>query len=108
MEGCTVEDRCLIGSGSVVLNRARVGARSVIGAQALVPENVDTPPSSMALGVPARVRPVDAETQRRWIDFAVAEYVGNGADYRRRLRRLEPDELAAASNLSNKENRDDQ
>ena len=28
LEGCVVEDQCLIGSGAVVLNRAVVGARS--------------------------------------------------------------------------------
>jgi carbonic anhydrase/acetyltransferase-like protein (isoleucine patch superfamily) len=26
MEGCTIGDRCLVGSGSIVLNRVRVGA----------------------------------------------------------------------------------
>src|SRR5690348_10066430 len=57
LEGCTVEDRCLIGSGSVVLNRAVVGTRSVVGAQALVVEDLDVRPGSMALGVPARIRP---------------------------------------------------
>jgi len=67
-EGCTIEDRCLIGSGSVVVNRVRIGARSVVGAQALVPEDTDVPDGSMALGVPARVRPVDADRQQEWID----------------------------------------
>src|SRR5689334_7175794 len=34
LEGCRVEDRCLIGSGSVVLNRAVVRTGSVVGANA--------------------------------------------------------------------------
>jgi carbonic anhydrase/acetyltransferase-like protein (isoleucine patch superfamily) len=88
MEGCTIEDRCLIGSGSIVLNRARVGARSVVGAQALVVEDTQIPPGSMALGVPARVRPVDPAEQQAWIDFAVGEYVENGRLYAHDLRRL--------------------
>jgi len=86
LEGCVVEDRCLIGSGSVVLNRARIGARSVVGAAALVPEGLDVPPDSMALGVPARVRKVDTAAQQGWIDFAVAEYRANAQRYRRGLR----------------------
>ena len=86
MEGCTVEDRCLIGSGSIVLNRVRVGARSVVGAQALVAEDSQIPSGSMALGVPARVRPVDPARQQEWIDFAVREYVDNGRVYAKDLR----------------------
>lgn len=90
LEGCTVEDRCLIGSGSVVLNRATVGARSVVGAQALVVEDLKVPPGSMALGVPARIRPVSASDQQRWIDYAVREYIENGRRFRKELRRIEP------------------
>lgn len=86
MEGCVVEDRCLIGSGSIVLNRATVGVGSVVGAQALVPEDKQIPPGSMALGVPVKVRPVDPDAQRSWIDFAVAEYVANGHRYATDLR----------------------
>jgi carbonic anhydrase/acetyltransferase-like protein (isoleucine patch superfamily) len=89
LEGCVIEDRCLIGSGSVVLNRARVGARSVVGAQALVAEGTDIPPDSMALGVPARARPMDPEQQGKWIDFAVREYRENAAHYRANLRLVE-------------------
>jgi carbonic anhydrase/acetyltransferase-like protein (isoleucine patch superfamily) len=32
LEGCVVEDRCLIGSGSVTLNRARVGTGAIVAA----------------------------------------------------------------------------
>jgi carbonic anhydrase/acetyltransferase-like protein (isoleucine patch superfamily) len=90
LEGCTVEDRCLIGSGSVVLNRAVVGARSVVGAQALVIEDLEVPPGSMALGVPARIRPVSARARQQWIDYAVREYVENGRRFCKELRRIEP------------------
>ena len=61
LEGCTIEDRCLIGSGSVVLNRAVVRRGSVVGANALVTEDTEVPESTMALGVPARMRPVDVD-----------------------------------------------
>lgn len=89
LEGCVVEDRCLIGSGAMVLNRVRIGARSVVGAAALVLEGLDVPPDSMALGVPARVRKVDAAAQQGWIDFAGAEYRANTQRYRRGLRRYD-------------------
>lgn len=89
MEGCTVEDRCLIGSGSVVLNRVVVRRGSVVGGNALVTEDTEIPESSMALGVPARIRPVDPGEQKKWIDFAVREYLDNAAHYRSKLRRID-------------------
>jgi carbonic anhydrase/acetyltransferase-like protein (isoleucine patch superfamily) len=90
LEGCTVEDRCLIGSGSVVLNRAVVRTGSVVGAQALVPEGVEVPPGHVALGVPARPRPMEGAAQSEWIGFGVAEYRANAKRYRHELRRLDP------------------
>jgi carbonic anhydrase/acetyltransferase-like protein (isoleucine patch superfamily) len=66
LHGCTVEDHCLIGMGSIVLNRARIGTGSVIGAGAVIPEGVEIPPGSLVMGVPGRViRRVDAELTQR-------------------------------------------
>jgi carbonic anhydrase/acetyltransferase-like protein (isoleucine patch superfamily) len=66
LHGCTIEDECLIGMGSVVLNGARIGTGSVIGASALVPEGMQVPAGSLVLGVPGKVvRKVDAELTAR-------------------------------------------
>lgn len=89
LEGCTVEDRCLIGSGSVVLNRVHVGTGSVVGGQALVPEGLVVPPGHRALGVPARVSPLPNAEQTDFIDFAVREYVETARRHRAELRRLD-------------------
>ena len=96
LEGCVVEDRCLVGSGSVVLNRARIGTGSVVGAAALVTEGTVVPPGSMALGVPARARPMDPEEQSGWIDYAVRTYRDTARRYRSGLRLHRPDQLAAS------------
>jgi carbonic anhydrase/acetyltransferase-like protein (isoleucine patch superfamily) len=89
LEGCTVENRCLVGSGSVVLNRAVVREGSVVGAKALVPEDFEVPASHLALGIPARPKPIDPERQAEWIDLAVRLYVGNAGRYRHGLRRID-------------------
>lgn len=89
LEGCLVEDRCLIGSGSVVLNRVVVRTGSVVGGNALVPEGLEVPAHHMALGVPARPRPMDSPLQSQWIDFGVREYVDNAKRYRSGLRRID-------------------
>lgn len=66
LHGCEVEDDCLIGMGSVLLNGVRVGAGSVIGAGALLTEDSIVPPGSLVLGVPAKVvRDVDEELRTR-------------------------------------------
>ena len=66
LHGCTVEDDCLIGMGSVLLNGAHIGAGSVVAAGAVVPEGTRVPPGSLVVGVPARVtRAVDDALRER-------------------------------------------
>ncbi|MEZ4272487.1 MAG: serine O-acetyltransferase EpsC [Myxococcota bacterium] len=50
-----IEDDVIIGAGARILGPIRVGARSVIGANAVVVK--DIPPDSIAAGIPARVKP---------------------------------------------------
>src|SRR5256885_12427493 len=66
LHGCTVDDDCLIGMGSVLLNGVHIGAGSVVAAGAVVPEGTRVPPGSLVVGVPARVtRAVDRSEERR-------------------------------------------
>jgi carbonic anhydrase/acetyltransferase-like protein (isoleucine patch superfamily) len=86
LEGCVVEDRCLIGSMATVLNRVRVGRGSLVGAGALVPQGLQVPPGSRLLGVPARVEPLpdadDADAPHAtWLRYAVETYVQNARSY---------------------------
>ncbi|HEX5365414.1 MAG TPA: gamma carbonic anhydrase family protein [Acidimicrobiales bacterium] len=87
MEGCTIEDGSLVGSGAVVLHGAVVRTEALVGAGAVVSGGVEVPSRAMALGVPARIRP-DAVDPDEMIRVAVRSYVERGATYRRELRRL--------------------
>lgn len=87
LEGCTVEDDCLIGSGSVVLHRVVVRRGALVGASALVPNDTEVPARAMALGVPCRIRE-DAVAEDAF-RYAVEKYVHNGHWYRAELRRLD-------------------
>ena len=74
LHGCVVEDECLIGMGSVVLNGVRIGTGSVVAAGAVIPEGMQVPPRSLIMGVPGRiVRPVDpalaARIQETWAHY---------------------------------------
>jgi carbonic anhydrase/acetyltransferase-like protein (isoleucine patch superfamily) len=55
LHGCTIEEYVLIGMGSVVMNHSRIGARSMLGARALVSENKVIPGGSLVLGIPGKV-----------------------------------------------------
>jgi carbonic anhydrase/acetyltransferase-like protein (isoleucine patch superfamily) len=78
VHGCTIEDRCLIGMGAVLLNGCRIGTGSIIAARALVPEGMIVPPGSMVMGMPARVmrRLTEAE------DASITWYADNYVQYR--------------------------
>jgi carbonic anhydrase/acetyltransferase-like protein (isoleucine patch superfamily) len=56
LHACTIDDEVLVGMGATVLDGAEIGARSVIGANALVTQGMKIPPGSMVLGSPAKIR----------------------------------------------------
>lgn len=87
LEGCTVEDDALVGTGSIVLHRAVVRTHALVGAGALVPAGLEVPTGAMALGVPARLRP-DSVTPDQIRPLA-ANYVANATRYREELRRID-------------------
>ncbi len=87
LEGCVVEDRCLIGSGSVTLNRARIGTGAVVAAAALVLEGFEVPPGALVAGVPAVIKKTGMNTD--WAQESVKSYVESARRYRAGLRRLD-------------------
>jgi len=56
LHGCTIEDRCLIGMGSIILNGAKIGAGSIIAAGTLIPEKTIVEPGSLWMGSPGKFR----------------------------------------------------
>jgi carbonic anhydrase/acetyltransferase-like protein (isoleucine patch superfamily) len=56
LHGCVVEDRCLIGMGSVILNGTRIGSGSIIAAGTLIPERTVVEPGSLWMGSPGKLR----------------------------------------------------
>jgi len=87
LEGCTLEDESLAGSGSVVLHWAVIGCGATVGANAVVPNNMVVPPGALALGVPAKI--LAGRSDVAMIKISAAEYVGNVKRYKSSLRRLD-------------------
>jgi carbonic anhydrase/acetyltransferase-like protein (isoleucine patch superfamily) len=87
LEGCVIEDDCLIGSGAVVLHHVRVGRGALVGAGAVVPNGMDVPAGALAVGVPAKIRPDASNVEL--IRISADEYVKNCHRYRAELRRVD-------------------
>ena len=90
LEGCTVGERSLIGSGSIVMNRVTVEARAIVGAGAVVAEDTVVPSEHMAIGVPAKLRAIpDPKPIQDWMTYAIDFYVSNAAKFAKELRRID-------------------
>src|SRR5437660_553151 len=83
LHGCVIEDRCLIGMGSIILNGARIGAGSIIAAGTLIPEKTIVEPGSLWMGSPGKFRrklgPEDDEMILRY----ARNYLGYKDEYLR-------------------------
>jgi len=55
VHACAIGDRCLVGMGAIILDRAEIGEECIVGAGALVTQGKKFPPRSMILGSPAKV-----------------------------------------------------
>jgi carbonic anhydrase/acetyltransferase-like protein (isoleucine patch superfamily) len=87
IEGATVEDRSLIGVGSVVLHRAVVETGATVAAGAVVTNDMRVPAASLAVGIPATVK--EGRSRAEQIEMMAVVYVENASRYRSGLRRLD-------------------
>ncbi len=78
LHGCVIEDRCLIGMGSIILNGARIGAGSIIAAGTLIPEQTVVEPGSLWMGSPGKFRRKLDEKD----EASIMRYANNYLGYR--------------------------
>lgn len=81
LHGCTVEDLCLIGMGSVVLDGAIIRSKVLLGAGSLVPEGKDLEGGYLWLGRPAKKVRELSEDELRWFEYSASHYVKLKNDY---------------------------
>mgnify|MGYP000692695159 CR=1 FL=1 len=81
VHGATIENNVLVGMHSTILNGARIGEFSIIGANALVTSNTIIPPKSLVLGSPAKVVKELTDKQIDNIKRNAAAYVALGEAY---------------------------
>lgn len=86
IHGCTIEDNCLIGMGSIVMNGVKIGRGSIVAAGTVVLENTEIPPFSLVAGIPGKIK--------RQFDETVLELIKLGEDvYSERAQEYASDKL---------------
>lgn len=81
LHGCTIQDRVLVGMGSIIMDGAVIGEDSVVGAGALVVEGTIVPPKSLILGSPAKVKRPATEKELAWIKESAKNYMKYAREY---------------------------
>ncbi len=86
IHACTIGDECLIGMGATILDGAKIGAQSIVGANSLVPQRFECPPGSMVFGSPAKVvrplKPEEIASLKPWAEKYVATAKAHAARQR--------------------------
>jgi len=81
VHGCTIEDRCLIGIGSTILDGAIIHRNVLLGAGSLVPEGKELESGYLYLGAPAKqIRPL-TDDEINWFEYSARHYQKLKEDY---------------------------
>lgn len=89
LHGCTIGDETLIGIGSTVLNRAKIGKNCIIGAHSLIPEGKEIPDNSLVMGAPGKVVRELTDEQAAIIRASAQVYVDNWRRFKSGLQRVD-------------------
>jgi carbonic anhydrase/acetyltransferase-like protein (isoleucine patch superfamily) len=75
IHGAVLEEESLVANGTIVLDGARIGARSLVAAQSLVAAGAVIPPGVLAAGSPAVVkRPLPGTPAEMWVQINPTYY----------------------------------
>ena len=90
IHGARLGRNCLVGMNAVVMDRATVGAGSVVGALAFVPADMQIPERSLVVGNPARIVKQVSDAMLAWKTEGTALYQALPGRLRAGLRPAEP------------------
>ena len=87
LEGCTIENRTLIGNGSIVMHQVVVHTGAMVAANSVLLNGTIVPSGALAVGSPAVIKEGRAKMEQ--IDTAVQSYVDRGRRFKQTLRRID-------------------
>ncbi len=88
LHACTIGDNSLIGMGSTILNRAKIGRNCIIGANSLIAEGKEIPDNSLVMGAPGKVVKELSPQQTQLIKMSALHYVENWQKHQAKLKRI--------------------
>jgi carbonic anhydrase/acetyltransferase-like protein (isoleucine patch superfamily) len=83
IHGATIEDRCLIGMGAIIMDDVVIGEGSIVGAGAVVPPNMIIPPRSLVLGLPAKIVSQTTDEELKMIIERAQHYIDFSQEYKK-------------------------
>ena len=83
LHGCAVDDNTLIGIGSTILNKTKIGKNCIIGANTLIPENKIIPDRSLVFGSPGKIVRQVTDKEIEEIKENAKHYVENYKRYKK-------------------------
>ena len=81
VHGAIVEDDCLIGMRSTIMNGAKIGSGTIVAAAAVVTEGTEIPPGSVVMGTPGKVKRAATEQDLQQIQHTAQHYVAAARHY---------------------------
>jgi carbonic anhydrase/acetyltransferase-like protein (isoleucine patch superfamily) len=90
VHGAHVGRNCLIGMNAVLMDKAVVGADSIVGALAFVPQGMNIPPRSVVVGNPARIIKEVSDEQLSWKTEGTTWYQALPKDCEQSLEECQP------------------
>ncbi len=75
LHGCVIEDRCLIGMSSTIIDGAVIGKESIVGAGALITQNKKVEPRSLWVGSPAKFKRYLTEEEVKGLEQSYKNYI---------------------------------
>ena len=88
LHSCTVGDNSLIGMGSTILNRAKIGKNCLIGANTLIPEGKEIPGQLDGAGLAGPRRQAARRTAIALLKMSAEVYVKNYQRFRDGLEQI--------------------
>ena len=83
IHGATIQDRCLIGMGAIIMDDVVIGEGSIVGAGAVVPPNMIIPPRSLVVGLPAKIVRQTTDKELEMIIERAQHYIDFSQEYKK-------------------------
>ena len=88
IHSCSVGDNTIIGMGSTVLNRTKIGKNCMVGANSLVTHSIPTEDGVLILGSPAKIVRKLSEEEKKHLKDNADHYVENGKLFSMELKKI--------------------